>query len=129
MILTRRERVRLLLRTLKDALGESPGQEAGGRTALDSRALGHGPIYQYGSYRDLERCLADLKAKAPGVYWHTIAVYVEKHPKARKAKAELGVDYLVKHMPANLFISPELVENAGFMASEARKAARPRSAA
>jgi hypothetical protein len=124
--LTRRERILLLLRTYQDAFEESKSAAGSGR--LESRLLGHGPVWHQGSYVDLQDWLERLKERSPSVHWHTLELYVYKR-KARRRKADLGVSYLHKQMPSNIYVPLEISENAGFSTTEAKAAARPKAKA
>lgn len=128
MRLTRRERVRLLLHTYRDAV--SPGRNPSDiRGAFASKAPTRTELWHQGSYYELGKALDSLKAPCPKIYRHTIAFFMDQEKWARKSTAEIGVQALMKLMPRNIFVPQEISENAGFTPGEAKAAARWRDAA
>jgi hypothetical protein len=123
---TRRERIKLLLKTLPDALGES-NNDPRAAIRLESRTLRYGDLFRAGSYHPLLNALDEMRQRSPSVYWHTLAFYCDMSDggKPRRRKADLGVEFLMRRMPSNVFVPQDVSENAGFSASEAKSAARP----
>lgn len=126
---TRRDRIVVLLGTLQDVRDpweDDFDQEALSRT-FQSKALVHSDLYWAGSYADLDRCLGILRGCAPKVHWHTHRIYVEKNPTTSTGKhlssrkANLGVQWLEKHMPPFVIVPTEILENEGFTLSAASR--------
>ena len=123
---TRRDRILVLLTTLNDIRDPSSHQGPKG-AAPTSRSLIHSDLYRSGSYADLERCLEHLRTKAPKIHWHVIRVYVEDNPvtdsgkRLSNRKADLGIKFLEKAMPAFVMVPVEILENEGFTVSTAAR--------
>ncbi len=101
------------------------------RAPFESRLPSRGELWEEGSYYDLERCLDAMRQPYPKISRHLIAFYVDATPPkwARKVYAEKGVELLMRFMPSNVFVPQEISENAGFLPSDAKVAARPRRVA
>ena len=65
------------------------------------------------------------------IRWHLVEMHVRGNPdgRARKRKADAGMNLLGKWMPSNVYVPSELVERAGYPVSEANAAGRKRKAA
>lgn len=110
--------------------GSQEQQRSAGKPGY--RHLVRGGLWSEGSYAALERCLNRLQAEGyTTIRWHLVEMYARHNPqgKARKRKAEAGMNLLVKWMPANVYVPSELVERAGYPAAEADAAGRKRKAA
>ena len=124
MRLTRRERIKLLLRTLNDATG--PGCNLTSiHSALDSRPPSASEIWYEGSYHQLINALNQMRPY-PKIRRHTVAYYVDRETWGRKSEAQKGLIILDKLMPKDIFVPAEISENAGFTPGEAKVAARVR---
>ena len=127
---TRRDRVRLLLQSYPDVIDLPQSHDGGPASGPSSRLLSRSvnPLWSAGSYPALERCLAKLKARSPSVCWHTVEFWVRGDPsgKARRRKANLGLDALVRWMPRNVYVPQSVSERDGVNTAEARAAERPR---
>lgn len=128
--LTKRERIKLLLMTRLDALGETANSEGHGQ--FGSRSLQHGDLWNEGSYRELERLLDEMRHRCKSIHWHTLNYWAAKDRqwrpgmKPRSRCAQLGLDWLERRM-GNVYVPQSISENAGFHASEAATYAKPRS--
>lgn len=123
---TRRDRILVLLTTLNDI--RHPEQtDTIAHTAPASKALLHSDLYWAGSYADLERCLHQLRERAPRIHWHVHRVYIDRNPvtdlgrRLSPRKANLGITYLEKHMPRFVMVPTDLLENEGFVVSTAAR--------
>jgi len=133
--LTRRDRIRLLLESYGDVcdMGQRGGEEnlhSSGKPGY--RHLVRGGLWAQGSYSALERCLNRLQAEGyTSIRWHLVEMHVNgnKSGRARRRKADAGMNLLAKWMPANVYVPSELVERAGYPVSEANAAGRKRKAA
>lgn len=121
--LTKTDRIRILLATLPDAIEQTNIGE--GRAELGSRCLTYGTLWRDGSYYELVQKLNHMQTLNRSVRYHTTGYYSLKLPRARKRMAELGLKWLTREM-GDVFVPAELTENAGFLPSEARWAARPK---
>ena len=138
MRLTRRERVKLLLATLTDATAPSRG-ESDVRGALDSRPPPRPELFDQGSYRDLWRAVDRLKEQGfQKAHRHLCARYLKTPTlmltrggiavpfKIEPRYVERGITLVLERMPRNVYVPPEVSENAGYSAGEAAAASRPR---
>lgn len=124
MRLTRKERIKLLLRTYRDAV--SPGRNpSDSRGAFDSRPPAVTELWMTGSYHDLARALDAMRGPCPKVFRHTVGYYIDGEEWAQKRTAEKGVIFLDRLMPRNVYVPHEIAENAGFAPSEAKSARHP----
>lgn len=126
--LTKRERIKLLLRTRQDAL-EAQAELGGGE--LGSRSPSHSQLWYDGSYPALELCLDFLAATQPRIRWHLVNFYAPSKVwkpglKPRKGYADLGLDWLEQRLE-NVYVPASVSENAGYLPSEAARYAKPRS--
>ncbi len=124
MKLTKRERIKLLLKTRRDALEESA--ETGRAGQLGSRVLGFQELWREGSYREIEACLDYLAVKNPRVRWHLVHLHEQPHPRGFKSGySDLGLDWLESRL-SDVFVPQSVAENAGYSLSEAKAYMRPR---
>lgn len=117
----KRTRILLLLSSYLDALSNPTEDSIGGKP--QSRIPGrNADLMARGSYRELERCMDMLQARAPVIYWHTWQHYIRQdaNTRVRRGKARAGLEYLVQRMPAYVHVPAEISENAGYLAGEAK---------
>lgn len=128
MRLTRRERIKLLLRSLVDAREAGHGRLERGSAPGSRPPLRNLDLWPHGSYAQLEKALDLLRERCPSKHWHTEQFYIYgiNDRRIRRVKAELGVECLMRYMSREVFVPQEVAEWAGFMASEAKAAAKPR---
>lgn len=128
--LTRRERIKLLLKTVPDATASCPSMD-GSRGVPSSTRPPRNQLWEQGSYHELLRCIDDLRRPYPKIRRHLLAIFVYPgdYDWARRVVAERGLDLLEAKMPSNVFVPADIVENAGFTPREAKLASRQRIAA
>jgi hypothetical protein len=114
--LTRRDRILLLLATYPDVADMQQQVDHGRASGKPGyRHLVREGLWAKGSYADLERCLERMLERGyRSIHWHIVELYVRRNPtgKARRRKADAGLDLLVKWMPSDINIPVELIDNA-----------------
>jgi hypothetical protein len=117
----RTTRVRLLAATYEDAIDARRGTAAG--DALGSHLNLHDELWTMGSYQELDMVIACMNGRRRGF----TSMYLTVAFKHQPAGVPDVLQYVADGMPRNIFVPPEVAENAGYLASEAGMYAMPDS--
>jgi hypothetical protein len=147
----RRERTLMLLRNYRDFCDAERSGDDVRAGKPQSGVLHRGWMWRQGSFAELERALELLREHSAASrngrrHWfgHLWTVYVEPAyivrvtgPKASdvqkvrktwdpaiQSNADLALEWIVKRMPASIFVPPELAESEGVTPTEAKRLAR-----
>jgi hypothetical protein len=134
--LNQRARIRLLAATYLDACEHDKGETAGtSKPGFREPTRSH--LWREGSYWEFELALDDLREIAPKRHRWFWAVYVRRSQRLeqlaphKRHAAEQALTFLVARTlqlaRGNIYVPVDISENAGYSASEAKSARKPRA--